>query len=156
MINLNFACNALMPHSRLNILLIEDAEPDVFLVREALKSAGLDFELNVLDDGEKAVDYIDTLDRNANKECPELVLLDLNLPKRTGDQILEHMRHSDRCKDVPVVIVTSSDSPRDKAEASRLGATQYFRKPSRLDEFMRLGSVVRTLVQHPADGDDKE
>ena len=136
-----------MTDSPVNILLIEDAEPDVFLVREALKSAGLDFELNVLDDGEKAVDFIDTLDRNRDKECPQLVLLDLNLPKRTGDQILEHMRHSNRCKDVPVVIVTSSDSPRDKAEASRLGATQYFRKPSRLDEFMRLGPLVRKLVE---------
>lgn len=132
---------------RVNILLIEDAEPDVFLVREALKGAGLDFDLKVLDDGEKAVDFIDTLDRNHEQHCPQLVLLDLNLPKRTGDQILEHMRHSDRCRDLPVVVVTSSDSPRDKAEASRLGATQYFRKPSRLDEFMRLGPLVRKLVE---------
>jgi CheY-like chemotaxis protein len=152
MIDLNWSCNASMSHSRLNILLVEDAEPDVFLVREALKNAGLDFDLKVLDDGEKAVDFIDTLDRHGEKECPELVLLDLNLPKRTGDQILEHMRHSDRCKDVPVVIVTSSDSPRDKAEASRLGATQYFRKPSRLDEFMRLGPLVRKLVGHEPGG----
>lgn len=131
-----------------NILLIEDAEPDVFLVREALKNAGLDFELNVLDDGEKAIEYIDRLDRNHSAACPQLVLLDLNLPKRTGDQILEHMRHSDRCKHVPVVVVTSSDSPRDKAEASRLGATRYFRKPSRLDEFMELGPMVRELVEN--------
>jgi DNA-binding response OmpR family regulator len=135
-----------MHDGRVSILLIEDAEPDVFLVREALKNAGLDFELNVLDDGEKAIEYIDRLDRNHSAACPQLVLLDLNLPKRTGDQILEHMRHSVRCKDVPVVIVTSSDSPRDKAEASRLGATSYFRKPSRLDEFMRLGPMVRELV----------
>lgn len=144
---LNVAGSGSISGSRLNILLIEDAEPDVFLVREALKNAGLDFELDVLDDGEKAVNFIDTLDRNGEKKCPALVLLDLNLPKRTGDQILEHMRHSERCKDVPVVIVTSSDSPRDKAEAARLGATQYFRKPSRLDEFMRLGPLVRKLVE---------
>lgn len=135
-----------MREGRVNILLIEDAEPDVFLVREALKNAGLNFELNVVDDGEKAIEFIDRLDANRADSCPELVLLDLNLPKRTGDQILEHMRHSDRCKDIPVVVVTSSDSPRDKAAASRLGATRYFRKPSRLDEFMRLGSMVRELV----------
>jgi DNA-binding response OmpR family regulator len=79
---------------------------------------------------------------------PHLVLLDLNLPRRSGDQILQHLRHSDRCKDIPVVVVTSSDSPRDKAEMSRLGATRYFRKPSRLDEFMRLGPLVRELVGH--------
>jgi CheY-like chemotaxis protein len=130
-----------------NILLIEDAEPDVFLVREALKNAGLNFELNVLDDGEKAIDFIDELDRNGGAGCPHVVLLDLNLPKRSGDQILEHMRQSGRCRNVPVVVVTSSDSPRDKAEASRLGATRYFRKPSRLDEFMQLGPLVRELVE---------
>ena len=135
-----------MRESQVNILLIEDAEPDVFLVREALKNAGLDFELNVLDDGEKAIDFIDELDRQRGTACPHLVLLDLNLPKRSGDQILEHMRQSDRCKDIPVVVVTSSDSPRDKADMSRLGATRYFRKPSRLDEFMRLGPLVRELV----------
>jgi DNA-binding response OmpR family regulator len=135
-----------MRESQVNILLIEDAEQDVFLVREALKNAGLDFELNVLDDGEKAIDFIDELDRQLGAVCPDLVLLDLNLPKRSGDQILEHMRHSVRCKDIPVVVVTSSDSPRDKADMSRLGATRYFRKPSRLDEFMRLGPLVRELV----------
>jgi len=140
-----------MREPRVNILLIEDAEADVFLVREALKNVGLDFELNVLDDGEKAIQFIDELDRQPGASCPHLVLLDLNLPKRSGDQILAHMRHSERCKDVPVVVVTSSDSPRDKAEMSRLGATRYFRKPSRLDEFMRLGPLVRELVVNAAE-----
>lgn len=129
-----------------NILLIEDAEPDVFLVREALRQAGLSFRLKVLDDGEKAVEFIDHLDGDSNEQCPEVVLLDLNLPKRSGDQILEHMRHSQRCRSVPVIIVTSSDSPKDRAETSRLGATMYFRKPSRLDEFMKLGPLVRGIL----------
>lgn len=132
--------------SEVDILLIEDAEPDVFLVREALKQAGLKVNLKVLDDGEKAVDFIDGLEQNASAECPRLVLLDLNLPKRSGDQILEHMRRSGRFRTVPVVVVTSSDSPRDKAQTSRLGATEYFRKPSRLDEFMQLGPLVRRLL----------
>jgi DNA-binding response OmpR family regulator len=130
-----------------NILLVEDAEPDVFLVREALRQAGLDFNLNVLDDGEKAVDFIDRLNQDSNLDCPSLVLLDLNLPKRSGDQILEHMRQSERFKSVPVIVVTSSDSPRDKAQTTRLGATKYFRKPSRLDEFMKLGLLVRDVLR---------
>ncbi len=129
-----------------DILLIEDAEPDVFLVREALRQAGLDFNLHVVDDGEKAIDFIDRLDRDNSADCPNLVLLDLNLPKRTGDQILEHIRRSERCKNVPVIIVTSSDSPKDKHQTNTLGATGYFRKPSRLDEFMKLGSMVRGLL----------
>lgn len=128
------------------IVLVEDAEPDVFLVREALRQAGLNFQLNVLDDGEKAVDFIDTLDSDQSLHCPDLILLDLNLPKRSGDQILQHMRRSPRCGSIPVMVVTSSDSSKDRAESARLGATHYFRKPSRLDEFMQLGPLVRDLL----------
>ena len=135
-----------MPETKKHILLIEDAEPDVFLVREALRQAGVSVNLRVLDDGEKAVDFINQLDQDGAVDCPQLVLLDLNLPKRSGDQILEHMRQSGRCREVPVIIVTSSDSPKDRAETSRLGATLYFRKPSRLDEFMKLGPLVRGIL----------
>lgn len=134
------------------IVLIEDAEPDVFLVREALRQAGLDFQLSVFDDGEKAYDFVESLDTNDSADCPNLFLLDLNLPKKSGDQILERMRRSPKCGAVPVVVVTSSDSPRDKAETARLGATQYFRKPSRLDEFMQLGPLVRDLLNAEAVG----
>jgi DNA-binding response OmpR family regulator len=130
-----------------NILLIEDAEPDVFLVREALKSAGLDFQLTVLDDGEKALHFIDALDRSDNEVCPHVILLDLNLPRCSGEEILDHIRRSDRCKNIPVLVITSSDSPRDKVSVSNLGASLYFRKPSRLDEFMRLGLLVRELIE---------
>ncbi|HUA83845.1 MAG TPA: response regulator [Bryobacteraceae bacterium] len=139
-----------MPENNKQILLIEDAEPDVFLVREALRQAGIACQLKVLDDGEKAVDFIDGLDENSATPCPNVVLLDLNLPKRSGDQILEHMRQSERCRDVPVVIVTSSDSPKDREQTSRLGATFYFRKPSRLDEFMKLGPLVGEILQKGA------
>ena len=132
------------------VLLIEDAEPDAFLVREALRQAGVSCRLTVLDDGEKAVDFIDHLDEDAREPCPSVVLLDLNLPKRSGDQILEHMRHSHRCRNVPVIVVTSSDSPKDRAQTARLGATLYFRKPSRLDEFMKLGPLIRGVLGQEA------
>jgi two-component system, chemotaxis family, response regulator Rcp1 len=131
------------------IVLVEDAEPDVFLVREALRSGGVDFSLRVLDDGEKAVEFIDQIDMGETEPCPHLLLLDLNLPKKSGAQVLEHMRQRQRWRDVPVVILTSSDSPRDKEQTARLGATRYFRKPSRLAEFMRLGEIVRELLGNP-------
>jgi len=127
------------------ILLVEDAEPDVFLVREALETGGVKFNLRVLGDGEKAVDFIDEIDRDAGA-CPHLLLLDLNLPKKSGAQVLEHLRQSQRWRSVPVVVLTSSDSPRDKEQTAQLGATRYFRKPSRLAEFMKLGEIVRDLL----------
>ena len=71
-----------------HILLVEDTEPDVFLVREALRQAGLNFDLKVFDDGEKAVDFIDALDSDNGQVCPHLVLLDLNLPKKAARKSL--------------------------------------------------------------------
>ena len=135
-----------MSGSCFHIILVEDAEPDILLVREALEQSGLEFDLKVFDDGEQGVDFIETLDRDATMVPPHLFLLDLNLPKKTGDQILERVRQSPTCSHVPVVILTSSDSHKDKAQAADLHATGYFRKPSRLDEFMRLGPYVRDLL----------
>ena len=132
-----------------HIILVEDTEPDVLLVREALEQSGLDFDLKVFDDGEQGVDFIESMDRDATLDRPHLFLLDLNLPKKTGGQILERVRKSPTCGEVPVVILTSSDSQKDKAQAADLHATGYFRKPSRLDEFMRLGPYVRDLLTNP-------
>jgi len=136
-----------MTHPRFEIVLVEDAEPDVFLVREALELGGLDFSLRVFDDGEKAVEFLHEVDRGDADGCPDLILLDLNLPKKTGAEVLECARKTRRCAHVPVIILTSSDSPRDKEQIAQLGATHYFRKPSRLAEFMRLGEVVRDLLK---------
>jgi CheY-like chemotaxis protein len=135
-----------MGESCFQILVVEDAEPDVLLVREALERAGLNFELLVLEDGEKAIDFVEQLERDETLSRPHLVLLDLNLPRMNGSQVLERLRNSSTCGHIPVVILTSSDSPSDKAQAGQLGATEYFRKPSRLNEFMRLGQVVRDLL----------
>ncbi|PYT12316.1 MAG: response regulator [Acidobacteria bacterium] len=131
---------------KFQIVVVEDNEPDVFLVREALQLAGLDFELHAVDNGENAVEFIDKVEGDDTLPRPDLVLLDLNLPKKGGGLVLERVRRSPTCGHVPVVVLTSSDSPQDKAQAARLGATQYFRKPSRLEEFMKLGPLVRELL----------
>lgn len=136
-----------------SIILVEDAEPDVLLVREALEQSGLDFELMVFDDGEQGVDYVESMDRDSSLARPHLFLLDLNLPKKTGGQILERVRQSPTCGQIPVVILTSSDSHKDKAQAAQLNATGYFRKPSRLDEFMKLGPYIRDLLTGQAEAE---
>ena|SRR5215471_16953342 len=128
------------------ILLIEDSEPDVCLVREALEQNGVEYDLLVLSDGESGVDFIQRLDGDGVGPSPRLILLDLNLPRKSGAQVLECIRKSAACSNVPVVILTSSDSPKDKAITTQLGATEYFRKPSRLDEFMRLGPLVQRIL----------
>lgn len=140
---------------RFKIVLVDDAETDVLLVREALEQSGLEFDLQVFNDGEQGVDFIEAIDRDVTIPHPHLFLLDWNLPKRTGVEILERVRQSRRCGQVPVVIVTSSDSHKDKAQAANLNATGYFRKPSRLDEFMKLGPYVRNLLTRERQAEGK-
>jgi CheY-like chemotaxis protein len=136
------------------ILLIEDSSADVYIVRESLRKHLKTFDLQVVTDGEQAFSWIEAADLDASTPCPSLMLLDLNLPKRSGQEILRRMRQSPRCGNVPVVILTSSDSPADRAETAKLGATAYFRKPPDLEEFMQIGVVVeRVLDQQKNNGD---
>ncbi len=130
----------------LHVWLVEDSEADELLMRAALKLDGLDCEFQVSPDGEKAIEFIEAIDSGEAWHQPQIVLLDLNLPRKGGARVLERIRHSQRCGRVPVVVVTSSDSPGDKSQASRLGATRYFQKPLDLVEFMKLGPLVREVL----------
>lgn len=129
------------------ILVAEDNSADVFLVRHALETLQVDARLHIVEDGDLAYQYVEQLDLDDSVPCPGLVLLDLNLPKRSGEEVLGRLRKSPRCAKVPVVMMTSSNSPRDRAEAENLGASYYFRKPSNLDEFMKIGQVVKDLLR---------
>jgi CheY-like chemotaxis protein len=131
------------------IVLVEDNPGDVVLVREALYENGIRSELTVIFDGERAVELFDRLDRDRMR-CPDLVLLDLKLPKRDGHEVLERMRASVQCAHVPVVIITSSNAREDRDNAAKLGATRYIRKPHRLDEFIQLGAVFKELLTSTA------
>jgi CheY-like chemotaxis protein len=124
---------------------VEDNPGDVGLVREALNEHEVECELTVLTDGERAIQYIDEVDAG-EAPCPELVILDLNLPRRPGREVLERMRTSVKCGHSPVVILSSSDGRKDREEAAQLGATRYLKKPSRLDDFMDLGAVFKEIL----------
>ena len=128
------------------IVIIEDNPGDVFIMQEALREHRLNCELTVLWNGEEALTFFDTVEEDPSKLRPDLVLLDLNLPKHSGHRILERIRKTRRCFSIPVVIVSSSESPIDLEENRRLGATAYFRKPSDLDMFLKLGELVTNLL----------
>jgi len=138
-------------NSSITVLLAEDNPGDVFLVRRALEKHGLrDVELVVVEDGQAALRYIERVDEDDTVVSPELALLDLNLPRATGSRILLRIRQSRRCGAIPIIIVTSSDSPLDRNAASELGATAYFQKPGDLAGFMQLGQVVRDALDGQA------
>ena len=133
---------------KFQILLVEDSEADELLMRAALRLDGLDCDIQVSIDGEKAIQLIDALDSGNASPNPNVVLLDLNLPRKGGARVLERIRQSPKFGNVPVVVVTSSDSLRDKTKVSHLGATRYFQKPLDLGEFMKLGPLVREVLEH--------
>lgn len=128
--------------------MIEDNPADAFLVREAIERHNVGVELLGVRDGEAAIRFIEQAD-TGEMPCPALILLDLNLPTKTGGEVLARIRASKRCGKVPVVVVTSSDSLLDHACADALGADRYFHKPADYDEYMQLGAIVRKFLQGP-------
>jgi chemotaxis family two-component system response regulator Rcp1 len=127
------------------ILLAEDNPGDVLLLREALADSAINCDLRIADDGQKAVNMLDSI-AAGNAWRPDLIILDVNLPKRTGGEILAHIRADPTFTEVPVLMLTSSASPADQATASRLGANLYVQKPSELDAFLELGKVIHTIL----------
>lgn len=111
-----------------------------------IRLENLPLDVHVASDGQSAIEFIESAGADPNSPCPHVLLLDLNLPKRDGFEVLKTLRESGRCKGIPVVIITSSDSPADRAQAADLGAA-YFRKPPSYEEFLKLGGVLKKLLQ---------
>lgn len=129
-----------------HILVVEDNRADVFLICEAIRAADLTTDVHVVSDGEKAIKFFEDVDRGESEACPALVILDINLPKKHGGQVLQHMRASRLCANAQVLVVTSSDSGKDREVMANLGVNGYFRKPSEYVEFMKLGELVKGLL----------
>jgi CheY-like chemotaxis protein len=134
------------------VLIVEDSRADITLIRMAMEKAGVPAVIQVVDDGEKAIRFFENVDLDAAAPCPDLVILDLNLPRFKGSEVLRRLRASARCADVPVLVVTSSDSSDDREQMNKLGANGYFRKPSELSEYMKLGQVTRGLLKLDSGG----
>jgi two-component system, chemotaxis family, response regulator Rcp1 len=111
-----------------------------------LEKHGLKHELIVARNGEEAMQLLDQAEKGPIADAPDIVLLDLNLPKVSGSQILSHIRRTQAFAAMPVIILTSSDSPADRDLALALGANLYFRKPTDLQAFMELGQAVKRLL----------
>ena len=132
-----------MQPRRIAVWLIEDSATDAFVIGEVLQNCRIPFDLTVLTDGDAALALLQRSEACGQPVSPELVLLDLNLPKIPGIQVLAALRQSQSCATVPVVVVTSSDSEADLKAIAELGVTSYFRKPHSLDAFMSLSDVIR-------------
>lgn len=128
------------------VLLAEDNPADVMLVREAFKEHNLDCSLHVVRDGARAIEFLRNLDERPLRGRLDLLLLDLHLPKCDGEEILASLRSTEHYAATPVIVMTASDSPRDREQAEKQAARYYFRKPSSLDEFLKLGAVALDIL----------
>jgi two-component system, chemotaxis family, response regulator Rcp1 len=127
------------------VLLVEDNEADVRLTREALRDAGDDIRLSSVTDGELALAYLRRENGYQEAPRPDLVLLDLNLPRKNGLEVLEEMRADPDLACVPVIMLTTSSAEHDVVACYSRGANCFVVKPLELDEFMDLIGAIRTF-----------
>jgi chemotaxis family two-component system response regulator Rcp1 len=126
----------------IEILLVEDSPGDVRLTQEALRDAKVQNNLHVASDGMEALSFLGRQGKNANAPRPDLILLDLNLPKKGGRAVLEEIKLDPSLKSIPVVILTTSAAEEDILRSYQLHANCYITKPVDLDQFLK---VVKTI-----------
>jgi chemotaxis family two-component system response regulator Rcp1 len=134
------------------ILVIEDNASDVLLLDRALHKQDLRFEMVHLLSGAEALAFIRRQGAHASAAIPDLILLDLNLCKYTGEDILREIRSASHLGGVPVCVWSSSRSHRDEAMLKDLGVCRFITKPSGLDQFMEIGKTIKDLLARPEAG----
>lgn len=126
----------------IEILLVEDSPADISLTEEALKDSGVLYRLSVVNDGEQAMDYLLKKSSYANSATPDVILLDLNMPKKTGHEVLAEMKEYPRLLEIPVVVLTVSQAEEDHAKALALNMNYYMSKPVTA---VRLASILEAI-----------
>jgi CheY-like chemotaxis protein len=128
------------------ILVIEDNSADVFLLGRALDQQHRQFELTCLADGDEALAFIRREGAYADAATPNLILVDLNLPRCDGVDLLREIRNTQHLAGVPVCAWSSSQSRRDRELLKELGVVRFITKPSGLDQFMQIGKILADLL----------
>jgi len=118
-----------------NILLIEDNPGDVRLTQEAFKEGQMSVNLDVVMDGVEAIKFLRKEDQYENSTTPDLILLDLNLPKRDGREVLQEIKTDDNLKRIPVVVLTTSNAEKDILKSYNLHVNCYINKPVDFEKF---------------------
>jgi chemotaxis family two-component system response regulator Rcp1 len=132
------------PGTRIEILLIEDNPGDVRLTKLALKGGKILNNINVVTDGAEAMDYLLRRDKHSNAARPDLIL-DLNLPKKDGRQVLKEIKDNESLKRIPIVVLTTSKDTQDVLKSYNLHANAYITKPLDLDQFIEVVRSIETF-----------
>jgi len=129
------------------IWLAEDNPGDVRLFREALNNRPFRCKLTVAEDGQKAIALVRSALADETAPRPDLIVLDVNLPRHNGDEVLRHIRSQSTFAEIPVIMLTSSASPVDQVTAGAMGADLYIQKPSDLEGLATIGALIEQLLK---------
>jgi len=131
--------------------MVEDNPGDIRLVEEALEDTHVKYRLHAVHDGEKALSYLRQSKETQDVTKPDLILLDLNLPKKNGHQVLEEIKQDEKLCNIPVIILSSSRSKDDIVQADKRGAHAYIPKPENFDDYTDLVQEIEKIwVKLPA------
>jgi CheY-like chemotaxis protein len=134
------------PRIPLTIIIVEDNPVDVYLIRWVLDAHQLFYKLQVIENGDYALEVFDQLAQQEHLRSPTIVLLDLNLPQLDGKEVLRHIKAIPQGSEIRVVVITGSTNPRDRTETLALGADAFFVKPFHLTPFMQLGEIIKGVA----------
>ena len=138
----------------IHILLVEDNEGDIVLTTEALEEGKIANSLSVVRDGQEAIDYLEKNEGYEEVDTPDLVLLDINLPKINGHKVLKHIKSSKKLKYIPVVMLTTSSDEVDIKKSYKNYSNCYITKPVDINDFIKVISTIEdfwiSIVQLPS------
>lgn len=138
----------------IHILLVEDNEGDILLTTEALENSKLFTKLSVVKDGKEAMDFLTNQGKYLDAELPDMLLLDVNLPKKNGHQVLGFIKKNEVLKDIPVIMLTTSSSPADINRAYENNVNCYITKPFEAHSFLDMIATIEnfwlSIVKLPA------
>jgi two-component system, chemotaxis family, response regulator Rcp1 len=141
-------CHRLLPkvmNRQIDILLVEDNPLDVRLAQEALRDLPMAHHLHVVTDGELAIEFLSKKGQFADATRPDLILLDLNLPRKSGREVLEFIKQHEELKVIPVLVLTTSSAPSDIHRTYAAHANSYIIKPRDLDKFWHMTAAIENF-----------
>ena len=131
--------------NQLSILLVEDDPDDIELMQEALKNKKIDYLMKVLGEGNSVLPYLEMC-----KKFPNVILLDLNIPKLHGREVLKLLKGSNKFKNIPVAVLTTASSPREREQCMELGADRFITKPSTVEGFTQTVETILSVAFTPS------
>ena len=129
----------------IHILLVEDNEGDIFLITEALEEGQIVNKISVSKDGKEAIDFLEKKGKYKDEETPDLILLDINLPKKNGHEVLEYIKTSENLKQIPVIMLTTSSSDKDVLLSYKNHANCFITKPLDVNNFLTIVSSIESF-----------